>query len=173
MEKACSKCGTVKPLDEFHKKKGRSDGRRSECKACSKSYRERTKDRKYRLQNERYASDSDYRDRKLAQATRRQRDCADEVRKYQRDYQCKRRAKLKGGDFDFDIALQLYGDSCGICGEKSDDLTVGHIIPVARGGGNHQWNIRPECPKCNRVKWKHLDCELGSAPISRPDLAAC
>lgn len=33
--KICSKCGEVKPISEFYKRKSSKDGLRSECKACS------------------------------------------------------------------------------------------------------------------------------------------
>ena len=36
MGKKCSNCNQIKPLNEFHKQKGRSDGRRSHCKVCVK-----------------------------------------------------------------------------------------------------------------------------------------
>jgi len=32
--KACTKCGEVKPLDEFHNRKNVNDGRQSFCKVC-------------------------------------------------------------------------------------------------------------------------------------------
>ena len=32
----CSKCGVVKPLDDFHKKKDSKDGKNSRCKSCAK-----------------------------------------------------------------------------------------------------------------------------------------
>lgn len=34
MTKACSKCSVVKPLDEYHRNKGRKDGRLAQCKPC-------------------------------------------------------------------------------------------------------------------------------------------
>lgn len=34
-EKACAKCGVIKPLDDFYKKKDHKDGRESACKRCS------------------------------------------------------------------------------------------------------------------------------------------
>lgn len=37
--KRCSKCGEVKPLSEFYKKKGGKDGLCSICKLCEKVYR--------------------------------------------------------------------------------------------------------------------------------------
>lgn len=38
--KKCSKCGILKPLDEFHKQKSSKSGRRSHCIACRKEYRD-------------------------------------------------------------------------------------------------------------------------------------
>jgi len=38
--KRCTKCGEVKPLDEFHVDKNRSDGRRSACKDCARIRRQ-------------------------------------------------------------------------------------------------------------------------------------
>ena len=35
-EKACSKCGVTKPLDEFHRSSRAKDGRKPMCKACTK-----------------------------------------------------------------------------------------------------------------------------------------
>ena len=34
VQKTCSKCGERKPMTEYHKQKGTSDGLRSACKAC-------------------------------------------------------------------------------------------------------------------------------------------
>ena len=36
--KRCSKCGEVKPLIQFNKKKASKDGHRAQCKACQNSY---------------------------------------------------------------------------------------------------------------------------------------
>jgi putative endonuclease len=43
--KQCSKCGTVRSLDEFARSTRRPDGRRSNCKNCQRIYREATKTR--------------------------------------------------------------------------------------------------------------------------------
>lgn len=37
--KRCSKCGGVKPLDEFHRDRGSRDGRQYYCKSCSRAMR--------------------------------------------------------------------------------------------------------------------------------------
>ena len=33
--KTCTKCGETKPLDDFHRHRGKSDGRRSWCRECA------------------------------------------------------------------------------------------------------------------------------------------
>ena len=60
-EKACARCGVVKPLDGFSREKRSGDGRRSECKECmnerSRRWREENRDkvleskRRYREEN--------------------------------------------------------------------------------------------------------------------------
>ena len=39
MSKTCTKCGVVKPLDDFHRDKRRPDGRRPDCKECVREYK--------------------------------------------------------------------------------------------------------------------------------------
>lgn len=51
MTKTCSQCGETKPLEEFNKDKRISDGRRSDCKVCTKARNRRLylRDRERRL----------------------------------------------------------------------------------------------------------------------------
>lgn len=44
MEKICRICGKIKNIDDFHKKKGTSDGHRNECKECVKSIQKKYKE---------------------------------------------------------------------------------------------------------------------------------
>lgn len=37
-EKTCTKCGTTKPLDEFHVNRAGPDGRRPDCRECRNAY---------------------------------------------------------------------------------------------------------------------------------------
>ena len=41
MSKTCTKCGVVKPLDDFHRDKTGAGGRRSYCKECVREYTRR------------------------------------------------------------------------------------------------------------------------------------
>lgn len=72
-----------------------------------------------------------------------------------------KRGRRRGapGFFDWSLALELYGHRCAICGDSEPGLTVGHIIPLSRGGSNWQFNIRPECKSCNSRKGRKLDQE--------------
>lgn len=40
MDKQCSRCGQIKPVSEFGRRKIASDGLRSNCKECDKAYRD-------------------------------------------------------------------------------------------------------------------------------------
>lgn len=57
IEKACTKCGQVKPLSEFVKNRKNKDGLACHCKACKKAYRDKHKaekaeyGRKHRQEN--------------------------------------------------------------------------------------------------------------------------
>jgi hypothetical protein len=41
--KKCTKCGEVKPLEDFYKDKSKKDGRESNCKLCRKAYHQANK----------------------------------------------------------------------------------------------------------------------------------
>lgn len=46
---------------------------------------------------------------------------------------------------------------CHYCGEKfaAKELTLDHIVPIARGGTSSKGNVVPSCKPCNQSK--HLD----------------
>lgn len=62
--------------------------------------------------------------------------------------------------FDWEQALRDYGHQCAFCGVHDEPLTVDHIVPISRGGGNWQWNVRPLCAPCNGNKGSRLDAEF-------------
>ena len=61
--KTCSKCGEEKPLDEYHKNKGRKDGYQYECKKCaterSKEYYSENKEKLLEQRKEYYSENKD------------------------------------------------------------------------------------------------------------------
>lgn len=60
--------------------------------------------------------------------------------------------------FDWELVLAIYGERCALC-RAGGKMTVDHIIPLSRGGGNWQFNIRPLCDPCNTEKGSQLDAE--------------
>lgn len=46
------------------------------------------------------------------------------------------------------------GFRCAVCRAivPKDQVEIGHIVPVARGGGNDRANLRAECRSCNRTR---------------------
>lgn len=45
--------------------------------------------------------------------------------------------------------LHRDGNSCQYCGYTGDDLTLDHVIPRSRGGGDSWENIVTACVRCN------------------------
>lgn len=85
--KACTKCGEVKPLDEFYKDKRRVDGRRPHCKKCVAEYRRRYREEnpeKEREQNRRYYEKN--REGRLEQRRRRYEENSEKERERSRRY---------------------------------------------------------------------------------------
>lgn len=57
--------------------------------------------------------------------------------------------------------------SCQYCG-KASGLTIDHIIPKARGGGDSWQNIILACGRCNNLKGNNLPQEAGLTLKRRP-----
>ena len=47
--------------------------------------------------------------------------------------------------------FERYGEFCQICGSE-DNLTIDHIIPIAKGGSSELNNLQPLCRSCNSKK---------------------
>ncbi len=50
---------------------------------------------------------------------------------------------------------------CHYCGRKVDfhDLTMDHLVPLARGGRSTKENLVPSCKNCNTIKKTKLPIE--------------
>jgi 5-methylcytosine-specific restriction enzyme A len=71
----------------------------------------------------------------------------------------RRKARLRGNGGSYTpaewIALKTqYDNRCLVCGKQEPEieLTVDHIIPLAKGGPNTINNIQPLCHLCNSLK---------------------
>lgn len=58
--------------------------------------------------------------------------------------------------------------TCQYCGQKSNSLTMDHVVPRHRGGG-HTWeNLVSACPACNRRKGGRTPEEAHMPLLRRP-----
>ena len=47
---------------------------------------------------------------------------------------------------------EKWKHKCAYCGEKSEELSIDHIVPQTKGGNDHITNVCCSCVKCNRSK---------------------
>ena len=94
-EKACTKCGEVKPLDGFHRDKNKKDGRKYECKECmrerNRRWHEENRD-KERERLRRYREEN--RDKERERHRRWREENRDKKREYHRRYREENRDKV-------------------------------------------------------------------------------
>jgi 5-methylcytosine-specific restriction endonuclease McrA len=48
--------------------------------------------------------------------------------------------------------IEDYGHRCAYCGNKTDNLTMDHVVPISIGGAHSIENIVPACGSCNSSK---------------------
>lgn len=169
--KACTKCGETKPLSEFGKNAGGRDGLRSKCKACCKivadAWYEKNRDK-------RLAScakwQADNLDRKKASNAKWRDANTEKMKEYEVKWRAENPEKIRiknhnrrarklesGGKLSPGLAAKLFKlqrgkCACG-CGQTlSDDYHLDHIMPLALGGTNTDYNIQLLTATCNQQK---------------------
>ena len=98
MSKTCTKCGAVKPLDDFYRNKGKADGRNPHCKECEREYHRRYREgnrEKVQERGRRWREEN--RDNRLEYERRYREENLDERREYGRRYYKENRDILKQG----------------------------------------------------------------------------
>lgn len=153
----CVKCGA----NEWYK-----DG---DCAACAREYG-RTWNNANRLQKRRndLLRHEANREEFLADYRRRYRENRSRDRQRGRRWQVanperrrishqRRRAKKRGNGGSYTMAewhelCRQYDNHCAYPGCETTDLTVDHVIPLAKGGSNDISNIQPLCPHHNFSK---------------------
>jgi len=72
-----------------------------------------------------------------------------------RKYHARRLAIKANREFyskaDVESVLDFFGHSCAYCGTTSK-LTMDHVVPLSRGGGDRIKNLVPGCFSCNSSK---------------------
>lgn len=178
--KTCSKCGETKPLAEFSKNASKRDGLQSKCKACdavSRAKRYADNPEKAKASSVKYYADNreailasinrDARriygynynaanpDKRKSAKAKWQADNRETCRVYCHNYRALKREN--GGALSKDIAERLFSlqkgkCACGCNQNLGDDYHVDHIMPVALGGANEDWNIQLLRKRCNQQK---------------------
>ena len=68
--------------------------------------------------------------------------------------------------YDFKAICVHYDNRCVKCGEKKK-LTMDHIMPVSKGGGDIASNIQPLCGSCNSSKGtRSIDYRPSAPPVA-------
>lgn len=161
--KKCTKCGEVKPLDEFYRDKKGIGGRLPRCKVCMRENIEKQREayRKwYRRNKEKHAKAM----RGWVEKNR--------ARKYETEQ--RRRARKRGLPDNMterrweEILDDVFGGACALTG-KTDDVHMEHFIPISTGhGGTYEGNVYPLDGSLNSSKRNKNPFEW----IERPDIAA-
>ena len=147
--KQCSKCKTIKPLEDFYNRKSHSSGKRPACKKCElldkQLYRKTNPEkiikhidlpyekRLYKIESAKKWNKSHKPERTLAMAKRRA-------------------LKKQNGVFSVTAKeiKKIQNMNCLYCGLLGGQ--VDHVIPLTRGGTHSIGNLVPACRSCNASK---------------------
>lgn len=161
----CVTCGAVKPRSEFAVDRSRPAGRRSSCSDCCGK---RTGEWRSRSKSHLYEYGRGYRANRTGEQRAKHKESVAEWRRNNRgklrEYTFRRRA-LKAnsshGEIDYD---RLWLDCVGECPDCGTALSrkavwpspsfasIDHIVPLSKGGGHFQENLRYCCLTCNMRK---------------------
>ena len=140
--KTCNVCSIEKEAQHFNKDTRNKDGLRGECRECAAE-----KNRVWRANNpKRYREQrANYYGSDVCRVTGRNRE------------QRRRARKRNNGTFLVTIQdiQRLMAQPCFACGSR-ENLTVDHIVPIARGGKHAVGNLMTLCGSCNSSKGSML-----------------
>lgn len=165
--KTCTKCGAEYPAtrEYFPPHKRTRDGLSSWCRpcarACSRRYQRANREarraymRQWREANPEYMRQWYEENREAQRVYKRQyRTTKPEV--HRAAWHRRRARKLEApGDGvsagQWADVLERYGHKCLACG-ATEDLTMDHVVPLAKGGAHDVSNVQPLCHSCNASK---------------------
>lgn len=152
--KECSKCGTVKNLEDFHRQKVGIGGTRADCRDCvkyySRKYRDanRTKLRDYARQ---YYANNAEKEREYSRRYYAENPEKDRMRDLRRRA---RKASLPDSltESQWRDTLDYFGGACAFTG-VTEDLHRDHVLPLSIGhGGTTKENMLPVSSRINLSK---------------------
>lgn len=145
-QKICTRCGEIKDVGDFSKRKAMKDGRRSQCKSCDKNHND-----KYKSENKEAIN---------IQRKKYKKAHPELSRKYKHE----RRARMFNNGYE-DINIEYFWKVqmgyCQLCFSRIDrslhhtdmmSWTLDHIIPLSKGGGHLYENIQLAHRICNQKK---------------------
>ncbi|MCE5245410.1 MAG: HNH endonuclease [Candidatus Polarisedimenticolia bacterium] len=163
MEKTCTRCGAVHPLDEFPRDARSRDGRKPYCRACNRRYAaKRRAERPDAERGRRRRWYSEHKDAWAGYAETYRRAHPERVKAAD----AARRANAKAARYgrpglvsaeDVAAVLTLAGGRCCRCG-ATGALEIDHVVDLARGGSaNFPWSLQALCRSCNGAR-RNVDC---------------
>lgn len=184
--KKCTKCGKIKPVTEFNKRKASKDGYTYRCKECEAAQARAYYKKKKRRQKmkEYYEKHKEEHRQRVAQNYRENRE---RYLEYHREYikenpevrqacEARRRERLKKQkgipytreeiiERDSKIIDGKKVPVCGICNQPiwdPKDIHIDHIVPLSQGGLDCRDNVRVVHSLCNLVRPRDGRDVLGS-----------
>jgi 5-methylcytosine-specific restriction endonuclease McrA len=166
--KSCSKCSTIRPLDQFSPARHTRDGRASQCKPCKAAYARRQHHANRPAELARKAAYRAANSARHAEYNRAWRAANPDIeRQGKRRREAARRARMRNNLVLPFTDAQLYArlsmwSGCWVCGTTPN--RIDHVKPIAAGGAHILANLRPICEPCNlrkKAKW----------PVTRDALA--
>jgi 5-methylcytosine-specific restriction endonuclease McrA len=156
--KPCNRCKETKPLSGYSKNAKRPDGLCPECKECAKlRSKERYKKEGDKLRRQMAGQRKrDYEHRISIERASRQRR-KEEQRPLKNARQSIRNRVVYGTIYLLDKKkiAKLYNQPCSYCG-GTENISLDHVVPIARGGNHSIGNLMPLCRSCNSSKGKKL-----------------
>ena len=166
--KRCPKCSHEKHHSEFNSNKSRRDGLQGYCRPCEHEYKRkwekdnpdivraigaRKKDYHTNWCMEKYNTDPEYKVRVKARMSAYRQSPKGKAKNA--DQEMRRRARKRGNTaekFSREDIIVRDNSICHICKKKvpPEEMSLDHLIPIARGGAHTEWNVAVAHNVCNQ-----------------------
>ncbi|WP_443078263.1 HNH endonuclease [Streptomyces sp. SP17KL33] len=148
--KRCTKCGEVKALKEFYKRKNRAGGLESRCKECTRAdsakWTAANRERRAELSAKWNVAN---RERRAELSAKWSAENPDSVA----TKNARRRARKRNvphEPYSRSDIFTRWGGSCAYCDAPAEHLD--HVHPLSKGGADAPHNLVPACAPCNLSK---------------------